>query len=144
MSALESWLAEVEARTVAAQPDADTPWGRWAAEPSGPHDRGEWWVLADDGDALAMVDGHLAFGIDPEALAAFYAGAHADVPKLCTELRAALGREAKLREALGGLFAACDHVLGFKWREETLNVGAQGDEVNAAWDACAAALEETK
>ena len=49
----------------------------------------------------------LTFGIDPAALAAFYAGAHADVPRLCAVLRAALAREAKLREALG-FYAAPD------------------------------------
>lgn len=48
-----------------------------------------------------------------------------------------------LRAALVGLFLALDN-LDPSWREQTLGVGEQGDEVNAAWDRLSEMIGETR
>lgn len=58
------------------------------------------------------------------------------------ERDAALARAEKaerIADAARALFAALDYVTP-DWREDTLNAGADGDEVNEAWDRLAAAL----
>lgn len=45
-----------------------------------------------------------------------------------------------LKATILNLVQAMDFVLGEGWRDETLNVGEAGDEVNHAWDAVIAVL----
>lgn len=88
MSALESWLAEVEARTVAAQPK-----GGAFADAERSSRAGKWFVRFGSPTAYPAieVDHHVAGG----AVSQFVGASFADVPRLCAELRAALGREAR-------------------------------------------------
>ena len=51
-------------------------------------------------------------------------------------------RAEKTFKAAKELVATMDYVLGEDWRDETLNVGDEGDELNAAWDQLIEALEE--
>lgn len=94
--------AEIRARLEAAKPDAEE-WCADRQQDPEPFDagHGKWWVLMDDGDGIAEVVGHCAFGIGAEPLARLYASAAADLAWCLDRIAALEARATAAEDALG-------------------------------------------